>query len=98
VLDELYSAFDECVDQFGLEKIKSSGPIYLVVGGAPVIESDHSARMAAFALQLGKITDEFKQKYPMISFQQKIGLHLGPIIAGVIGKVKTVYDIWGGLR
>jgi adenylate cyclase len=97
ILDDLFGLYDECVEAYGLEKIKSTGSLYVVVGGAPVTDADHAAKCASFSLALMQIMTEFAEKHSdNWRLEQRIGIHCGPVIAGVIGKMKTVYDIWGG--
>ena len=94
LLNEMFSLFDELVDRHGLEKIKTIGDAYMVVGGLPDATDDHADRVADMALEL---TEQVSRMQPRsanaISF--RIGLHVGPVVAGVIGAKKFIYDVWG---
>jgi len=94
VLNEVFSVFDELVERHGLEKIKTIGDAYLVVGGLSDASADHTARMAAMAVGLADAVGRIDAATRMgIDF--RIGMHCGPIVAGVIGTRKFIYDVWG---
>jgi len=94
VLNEVFSAFDALVDRFGLEKVKTIGDAYMVVGGMTERSTDHTARVAAMALELTEAVGRIPAAVTLgISF--RIGMHTGPVIAGVIGTKKFIYDVWG---
>src|SRR6266536_2895236 len=94
LLNGIFSKFDELAEQFGLEKIKTIGDAYMIVAGLPEERNDHAETAAAMGLAMldaiAKLntTQEFK-----VSVQ--IGICSGPVIAGVIGKRKLSYDLWG---
>lgn len=92
LLNEMFSTFDELADKHGLEKIKTIGDAYMVVGGVPVPRGDHAAAVADFALGLQRATDRFSARAPL---QLRIGIHSGAVVAGVIGRRKLSYDLWG---
>ena len=93
-LNEVFSLSDELADRFGLEKIKTVGDAYMVVGGLPERSTDHAARVAEMALQLG--ADLGRLRTPATrSLSMRMGIHSGPAVAGVIGTRKFIYDVWG---
>ncbi len=94
ILNEMFSGFDELATKHGLEKIKTIGDAYMVVGGLPAPRADHIEAMAEMALDMLA----FVENYASISGEKlgiRIGMHTGPVVAGVIGKSKFAYDLWG---
>jgi adenylate cyclase len=94
MLNHVFSAFDALVDRYGLEKVKTSGDSYLVVGSLSVPNSNHIAAMADMALGVIAMTSQFSRN-DGAPFQFRIGIHAGPVMAGVIGIKKFIYDLWG---
>lgn len=94
LLNGLFSDFDTLVEQHGLEKIKTIGDAYMVVGGAPEPMPGHAARMADLALGMIEATHAFNLRTGR-NLEIRIGMHSGPAIAGVIGLNKFSYDLWG---
>ncbi len=94
VLNEVFTAFDELVDRAGLEKIKTIGDAYLVVGGMSSASADHTVRVAAMALELTEIVRRMETAV-RLGIRFRMGIHCGPVVAGVIGTKKFIYDIWG---
>ena len=94
VLDEIFSAFDGLAERLGLEKIKTVGDAYMVVSGLPDPRPDHAAAAAEMALalqeELGRLSAALN-----LDFAIRIGMQSGPVIAGVIGRRKFIYDLWG---
>jgi len=91
LLNRLFTAFDDLANRDGLEKIKTIGDAYMVVGGAPTARADHAEAVADMALDMQQVMQsEIGQ-----GFQLRIGMHSGPVVAGVIGTAKFSYDIWG---
>lgn len=94
MLNEIFSAFDRLAVSHKLEKIKTIGDAYMVVGGLPVSRPDHAEAIAEMALnmqdEIGRFNAEHRE-----SFSMRIGIHSGPVVAGVIGANKFVYDLWG---
>ena len=93
-LNEIFSDFDGLAAQHGLEKIKTIGDAYMVAGGLPEPKEDHCEAVAAFAVDMvaamerhASWTDE-----PM---RIRVGINCGPVVAGVIGRQKFIYDLWG---
>jgi class 3 adenylate cyclase len=94
LLNGLFSLFDELAQKQGIEKIKTIGDCYMAVCGLPAPCSDHAARMARMALQMSDITAEYGKGLG-INLQLRIGINSGPVVAGVIGATKFIYDLWG---
>ena len=94
VLNDIFSAFDHLADRHGLEKIKTIGDAYMVVGGLPTPRSDHAEAIAAMAIDM---LQEIRRLSLVHSepFSIRIGIHTGPVVAGVIGLKKFIYDLWG---
>jgi class 3 adenylate cyclase len=94
MLDELFCKFDDLVSDLGLEKIKTIGDCYMVAGGLPEPRSDHAEAVAEMALAILRVTREYSaQANEQITV--RIGICTGPVVAGVIGKRKFIYDLWG---
>ena len=93
-LNSVFSDFDARAQEHGLEKIKTIGDAYMLVGGAPELQSDHADRVVRMALDIlvdaRALADEV---WP--GLQLRVGIHSGPAVAGVIGKTKFSYDLWG---
>jgi len=93
MLDEVFSEFDNLVDKYNIEKIKTIGDAYMAVGGLPTPTAKHCQNVADMALEINQIIKlKFAKKY---NLQLRIGIHTGIAIAGVIGKKKFSYDLWG---
>jgi class 3 adenylate cyclase len=94
MLDELFSLFDRLAEKHGLEKIKTIGDAYMVVAGIPHPVADHAVAIAHMALDmLHGIADYGKRTGTELSI--RIGIHTGSVVAGVIGRKKFIYDLWG---
>jgi adenylate cyclase len=93
-LNGFYSEVDGLVERHGLEKIKTTGDSYMVVGGVPRPRPDHLEALARLALALADVasglTDHAGQNVPI-----RIGLGVGPVVAGVVGTSRFFYDVWG---
>jgi len=94
MLNEVFSRFDVLIDRHGLEKVKTSGDSYMVVGGVPLPRSDHLEAMANMALDVLASVSQFSRNDGVL-FQLRLGIHAGPVVAGVIGIKKFIYDLWG---
>jgi len=94
LLNGLFSLFDQAASELGIEKIKTIGDCYMAVCGLPKAADDHAERMARMALRMAEATREYGQEKG-IDLQMRIGLNSGPVVAGVIGKTKFIYDLWG---
>jgi guanylate cyclase len=94
LLNDIYSHFDGLVDKYRLEKIRTIGDNYMVVSGVPTPRADHAQALAKMALDMLKFTESLPvQNGTQINF--RIGINSGPLVAGVIGKKKFHYDVWG---
>ncbi len=94
ILNVIFSEFDQLTDEHGLEKIKTIGDAYMVVGGLPVAKPNHAEAIAAMALDMQETMTGFcAQTGKALSI--RIGINTGPVIAGIIGTKKFIYDLWG---
>jgi class 3 adenylate cyclase len=93
-LNQIFSQFDRLAEKHGLEKIKTIGDAYMVVGGLPLPRVDHAEAIADMAIEMQQAVDRFTtaQNAP---FKIRIGINTGPVVAGVIGIKKFIYDLWG---
>jgi class 3 adenylate cyclase len=94
VLNELFGRFDELAARHGLEKIKTIGDGYMAVAGVPVPVEDHADRAVRCALDLVEATGTLARQLDM-PLEIRVGIHSGPLVAGVIGRDKLAYDLWG---
>jgi len=81
-------------EQYGLEKIKTIGDAYMVVGGLPIPRDDHVDAVASMALAMQEAISQFNRNNQQ-PFEMRIGIASGPVVAGVIGTKKFAYDLWG---
>jgi guanylate cyclase len=94
LLNEAFSYFDSLVDKYNVEKIRTIGDSYMVVSGVPRRRSDHAQSLVHMALDMREyLATHTFQNGQRLSF--RIGINSGPVIGGVIGKRKFVYDVWG---
>ncbi|HAX78687.1 MAG TPA: adenylate/guanylate cyclase with GAF sensor(s) [Cyanobacteria bacterium UBA11372] len=93
-LNLIFSKFDLLSQKHGLEKIKTIGDAYMVVGGLPTYREDHAEAIARMALDMQASLDSVNNKLGQ-SFCLRIGINIGPVVAGVIGLTKFIYDLWG---
>jgi adenylate cyclase len=93
-LNEVFSRFDHLVEAHGLEKIKTVGDCYMVVAGAPTARADHVEAAARLALAMRAEAEQLSQDHG-IPIRFRIGLQTGPLVAGVIGEKRFLYDVWG---
>ena len=94
LLNEIFTDYDTIADKHGLEKIKSIGDAYMAAAGLPVPVNDHAARAAHMALDMLDALARFNERSGYC-FQMRIGINSGAVVAGVIGKRKFIYDLWG---
>lgn len=94
LLNRLFSEFDALAEKFGLEKIKTIGDAYMVAGGLDANRKDHCAAVAELALAMRDLTtrEYFVEDQAL---QLRIGIASGPVVAGVVGTKKFIYDLWG---
>lgn len=94
ILNQIFSTFDELAGWLGLEKIKTIGDAYMVVAGLPAYRDDHVETIADMALAMVNAMVLFNRNHQM-DLQIRVGVHWGPVVAGVIGVKKFTYDLWG---
>lgn len=94
LLNDLIGRFDELAEEFGVEKIKTIGASYLAVCGLSVPRIDHAKRAMDFAIRAIQATQTFNRAH-QTHLSLDIGLHAGPVTAGVVGKTKFLYELWG---
>jgi adenylate cyclase len=94
VLNDIFTRFDKIADDRGLEKIKTIGDAYMVAAGLPVPVADHATRAAHMAFDMMEAMDRFNE-HRNHKLQVRIGIDSGAVVAGVIGKRKFLYDLWG---
>ena len=94
LLNSVFTAFDELVDKHRLEKIKTTGDGYMVVSGVPVEREDHAQALAVFALDMLAVAASLRDQHGD-AVAIRIGIASGPLVAGVVGKRKFFYDVWG---
>ena len=101
VVNELnicFQAFDNIVEKYNLEKIKTIGDSYMCAGGIPKKDEQHPVNIVKAALEIRDWMDELNQKRTAQGqprWELRIGIHIGPLVAGVVGRKKYAYDIWG---
>ncbi|NJM19072.1 MAG: PAS domain S-box protein [Richelia sp. RM2_1_2] len=94
LLNQIFSVFDRLSLKYGLEKIKTIGDAYMVVGGLPTRMDNHPQAVASMALEMQDAMIVFNQRNNL-NFSIRIGIHTGSVVAGVIGLQKFTYDLWG---
>jgi len=94
LLNGLFTRFDQAAHELGIEKIKTVGDAYMAVCGLPVPVPDHAARMVRMAIRMVHITREHAIEH-QVAMKLRVGINSGPVVAGVIGKSKYIYDLWG---
>ena len=96
-LDKYFSLFDEIIDNYQIEKLKTIGDSYMAVGGIPKSNPSHALEITLAAMEFMQIIEEHKCEngYELPIWDMRIGINTGPLIAGIIGKTKYSYDVWG---
>ncbi len=94
LLNEIFTDYDTIADNHGLEKIKSIGDAYMAAAGLPIPVDDHAVRAAHMALDMLDALARFNERSGN-NLQIRIGINSGAVVAGVIGKRKFIYDLWG---
>ena len=92
MLDRLFTGFDELVDRYEVEKIKTIGDCYMAAAGVPRPRADHAQALAGLALEM---RDSARMSLPGSDVRLRIGISSGPVVAGVIGRRRFLYDLWG---
>jgi class 3 adenylate cyclase/Tfp pilus assembly protein PilF len=96
-IDHYFSKFDEIIEKYGLEKIKTVGDSYMCAGGLPFPSADHAHKTVLAALEIDRFVSQTKigPANNNIVLDIRIGINSGPVVAGVVGTKKFAYDIWG---
>lgn len=96
-VDHFFSKFDTIIDTYELEKIKTIGDAYMCAGGLPNASADHAVKIIQAAFEIQQFVKESKERsdHKIAHFEIRIGINTGPVVAGVVGKKKFAYDIWG---
>ena len=94
LLSQVFLKFDQLAEKYQVEKIKTIGDAYMVVSGAPIMYADHVTRIVEMAFDMKVVLQEVAAKTG-IDLNMRIGIHTGPVVAGVIGSTKFSYDLWG---
>jgi guanylate cyclase len=95
LLDRLFTSFDELVDRYDVEKIKTIGDCYMVAAGVPRPREDHAHALASLALEMGGCAQSCIPEGSEHDLRLRIGISSGPVVAGVIGRRRFLYDLWG---
>jgi len=90
-----FSKFDEIMEKYGLEKIKTVGDAYMCAGGLPFPTENHAFKMISAAFEIVDFVNQAKNTAVNQGFDIRIGINTGPVVAGVVGTKKFAYDIWG---
>jgi class 3 adenylate cyclase/tetratricopeptide (TPR) repeat protein len=97
-INECFSAFDHIMQKYGVEKIKTIGDAYMAAGGLPIANTTHANDVVLAAIDIQQFMHEHKAKKEAageLFFEIRIGVHTGPVVAGIVGVKKFAYDIWG---
>jgi adenylate cyclase len=97
-INECFSAFDRIIEKHGIEKIKTIGDSYMAVGGLPVASKNHAIQVVSAALEIQSYMNDYlslRKSSGQHAFEVRIGIHTGPVVAGIVGTRKFQYDIWG---
>src|SRR5512132_3280593 len=95
LLDRLFTSFDELVDRYEVEKIKTIGDCYMVAAGVPRQRPDHAHALAGLALEMRECAKTCLPEGAEHDLRLRIGISSGPVVAGVIGRRRFLYDLWG---
>lgn len=90
-----FSKFDEIMDKYDLEKIKTMGDCYMCAGGLPFVSQDHAHKMILASFDILEFIESEKKNKNEFCWELRIGINSGPVVAGVVGHKKFAYDIWG---
>jgi adenylate cyclase len=97
-LDECFRVFDQLADKYGIEKIKTIGDAYMCIGGVPITHEFSARNTVSLAMEMQAYLTTWNEKRKaknLPQFQARIGIHTGPVAAGVVGQNKYCYDVWG---
>ncbi len=93
-LNEIFAAFDDITDKFGVEKIKTVGDAYMAAAGLPLTCADHAHRCVHAGLEMIRFIDR-RNVASAFKWSLRVGIHSGPVVAGVVGRRKYAFDVWG---
>ncbi|MCB1179836.1 MAG: adenylate/guanylate cyclase domain-containing protein, partial [Leptospiraceae bacterium] len=97
-LDQCFSHFDSIIEKYNLEKLKTIGDSYMCAGGVPKENQTHAIDSVHAAIEIQQFMNEMKKEKEekgIPYWELRLGIHSGPLVAGVIGKKKFAYDVWG---
>lgn len=94
-INEYFCGFDDIIQRYGIEKIKTIGDAYMAVGGLPTPKETHAEDVVRAALEIQAFAHRMKQEKGSHAFEVRIGINSGPVVAGIVGIKKFAYDIWG---
>ena len=97
-IDTLFKAFDNIIGKHNIEKIKTIGDSYMCAGGLPVANKTHAYDVVSATMEIQQFMQQHLQKRKIEGkepFEIRIGVHTGPVVAGIVGVKKFAYDIWG---
>ena len=94
LLNEIVTAFDDVIDRYGVEKVKTSGSEYMAVAGMNIPSLDHAKRIVDFAVEILRILNRIGREHGL-DLKCRIGIHTGEVMAGIVGQHKLSYDLWG---
>ncbi len=95
LLNEYFTAFDEIIRRHGLEKMKTVGDSYMCIGGLPTRNPSHAVDTVLAALEMVRFVKERPPGELPVEWSMRVGIHTGPVVAGVVGTLKFAFDIWG---
>jgi class 3 adenylate cyclase len=94
-LNQYFTKFDEIVARYGLEKLKTIGDSYMFASGLPATRKSHAVDAVLAALEMVEVVQDFRMREGGTGWNIRVGLHSGPVVAGVVGTKKFAFDIWG---
>jgi class 3 adenylate cyclase len=94
-LNEYFTAFDEIIGRYGLEKLKTIGDAYMFAGGLPNVRPSHAVDAVLAALEMAAAVNRLTRPEQGVNWQIRLGLYSGPVVSGVVGVRKFAFDIWG---
>jgi class 3 adenylate cyclase len=94
-LNEYFTAFDEIIGRYGLEKLKTIGDAYMFAGGLPSVRPSHAVDAVLAALEMAAAVNRLTRPEQGVNWQIRLGLYSGPVVSGVVGVRKFAFDIWG---
>ena len=94
LLNDLVTAFDEAAERYGVEKVKTIGSAYMAVSGLSIPRIDHTKRVIDFAIEMALILHSFNRERNT-DLKIRIGINSGEVVAGIVGRSKFIYDLWG---